>query len=153
MLACLQIEEFEAEAEAAATAKKGKKAPPRVAHMEESIARHRQHIMRLEQILRLLDNDAVQGALHGRGGGAGAAPRPATPSSNRDGGCTQASHRLAFRPPPLPAPTRLPHPTPPRPPSCPRRAAEEVEGVKDLVEDYMERSQDDWEEFGAPDDL
>lgn len=56
-----QIEEFEAEAEAAATAKKGKKPAPRVVHMEESIARHRQHIMRLEQLLRLLDNDAVQG--------------------------------------------------------------------------------------------
>lgn len=57
----VQIEEFEAEAEAAATAKKGKKPAPRVVHMEESITRHRQHIMRLEQLLRLLDNDAVQG--------------------------------------------------------------------------------------------
>ena len=56
-----QIEEFEAEAEAAAGTKKGKKPAPRVAHMEESIARHRQHIVRLEQILRLLDNDAMQG--------------------------------------------------------------------------------------------
>lgn len=34
-----------------------------VVHMEESIARHRQHIVRLEQILRLLDNDAMAGAL------------------------------------------------------------------------------------------
>lgn len=33
-----------------------------VVHMEESIARHRQHIVRLEQILRLLDNDAMAGA-------------------------------------------------------------------------------------------
>jgi CCR4-NOT transcriptional regulation complex NOT5 subunit len=55
------IEEFEAEAEAAGTAKKGKKPPARVTLMEESIGRHRQHIMRLEQLLRLLDNDAVQG--------------------------------------------------------------------------------------------
>ncbi|KAL4431048.1 hypothetical protein ABPG75_006304 [Micractinium tetrahymenae] len=86
-----QIEEFEAEAEAAATAKKGKKPAPRVVHMEESISRHRQHIMRLEQLLRLLDNDAVQ--------------------------------------------------------------AEDVEGVKDLVDDYLERNQDDFEEFDTPDDL
>ncbi|EFN50411.1 hypothetical protein CHLNCDRAFT_144668, partial [Chlorella variabilis] len=85
------IEEFEAEAEAAATAKKGKKPAPRVVHMEESIARHRQHIMRLEQLLRLLDNDAVQ--------------------------------------------------------------AEDVEGVKDLVDDYLDRNQDDFDEFAAPDDL
>lgn len=56
-----QIEEFEAEAEAAASTKKGKKPAPRVVHMEESIARHRQHIVRLEQILRLLDNDAMAG--------------------------------------------------------------------------------------------
>ena len=59
-----QIEEFEAEAESAATGaggKKCKKPAPRVVHMEESIARHRQHITRLEQLLRLLDNDAVQG--------------------------------------------------------------------------------------------
>lgn len=67
---CPQIEEFEAEAEAAATTKKGKKPAPRVVHMEESITRHRQHIMRLEQLLRLLDNDAVQGAW-GRGAGIG----------------------------------------------------------------------------------
>ncbi|KAI3433476.1 hypothetical protein D9Q98_003288 [Chlorella vulgaris] len=85
------IEEFEAEAEAAGTAKKGKKPPARVTLMEESIGRHRQHIMRLEQLLRLLDNDAVQ--------------------------------------------------------------AEDVEGVKDLVDDYLDRNQDDFEEFAAPDDL
>ncbi len=27
--------------------------------MDESIARHRQHITRLEQMLRLMDNDAI----------------------------------------------------------------------------------------------
>ncbi|KAI7844515.1 hypothetical protein COHA_001873 [Chlorella ohadii] len=86
-----QIEEFEAEAEAAATLKKGKKPAPRVVHMEESIARHRQHIVRLEQILRLLDNDAM--------------------------------------------------------------AAEDVEGVKDLVDDYLERNQEDFDEFDTPDDI
>lgn len=62
-----QIEEFEAEAESAAGGtgggKKGKKPAPRVVHMEESISRHRQHITRLEQLLRLLDNEAVQGEL------------------------------------------------------------------------------------------
>ena len=34
-----------------------------------------------------------------------------------------------------------------------RPAAEDVEGVKELVEDYLERNQDDFEEFDAPDDL
>jgi CCR4-NOT transcription complex subunit 3 len=32
-------------------------------------------------------------------------------------------------------------------------AAEDVEGVKDLVDDYLDRNQDDFEEFAAPDDL
>ena len=30
------------------------------AHLEESVARHKQHIARLEQLLRLLDNEAVE---------------------------------------------------------------------------------------------
>lgn len=38
--------------------------------------------------------------------------------------------------------------------SCPSLgAAEDVEGVKDLVDDYLERNQDDFEEFDTPDDL
>ena len=32
-------------------------------------------------------------------------------------------------------------------------AAEDVEGVKDLVDDYLDRNQDNFEEFGTPDDL
>lgn len=89
-----QVEEFEAEVEdLSGAAPKGKKAkpPPRVAHLEESMARHRQHITRLEQMLRLLDNDEI--------------------------------------------------------------TAEDVEGVKELVEDYQERNQDDPDEFSNPDDL
>jgi CCR4-NOT transcription complex subunit 3 len=89
-----QIDGFEAELEdlgPSGGGKKAKKPPPRVAHLEESIARHRQHITRLEQMLRLLDNEEI------------------TP--------------------------------------------EDVEGVKDLVDDYLERNQDDPDEFATPDDL
>jgi CCR4-NOT transcriptional regulation complex NOT5 subunit len=39
-----------------AKGKKGKP-PPRHAHLEESIVRHKAHITRLEQMLRLLDNE------------------------------------------------------------------------------------------------
>ena len=42
--------------------KKKGKPPPRQAHLEESIARHKAHITRLEQLLRLLDNE-VRGVL------------------------------------------------------------------------------------------
>lgn len=62
LLCCAaQIEEFDAELEAMAgqKTKKGGKPPPRQVHLDESIARHRQHITRLEQMLRLLDNDAI----------------------------------------------------------------------------------------------
>ena len=57
----VQIEEFDAELEAMSgqKGKKGAKAPPRQQHLDDSIARHRQHITRLEQMLRLLDNDAI----------------------------------------------------------------------------------------------
>ena len=71
-----QLEEFDAELEGLAgqKGKKGGKPPPRVAHLEESVARHRHHVMRLEQMLRLLDNDAigpedVDSIKVGRGGG------------------------------------------------------------------------------------
>ena len=55
------------------------------------MARHRAHVLRLEQTLRLLDNDAL--------------------------------------------------------------APEDVDGVKDLVDDYLDRNQADFEEFATPDDL
>lgn len=32
-------------------------------------------------------------------------------------------------------------------------AAEDVEGVKDLVDDYLERNQEDFDEFDTPDDM
>ena len=88
-----QIEEFEAEAEDLSNAggKKKAKPPPRLTLLEESIARHRQHITRLEQMLRLLDNDEI--------------------------------------------------------------TAEDVEGIRDLVDDYIDRNQDDPDEFDVPDDL
>ena len=37
-------------------AKKRGKPPPRIAHLEESISRHKTHVGRLEAIMRLLDN-------------------------------------------------------------------------------------------------
>ncbi|GKF64999.1 CCR4-NOT complex, subunit 3/ 5, partial [Tanacetum coccineum] len=39
--------------------KKGKARPPRLTHLESSITRHKAHIMKLELILRLLDNDKL----------------------------------------------------------------------------------------------
>jgi len=39
---------------------KAKAIPPRVTHLEASADRHRAHIARLEQLLRLLDNEAVE---------------------------------------------------------------------------------------------
>ncbi|KAF4397134.1 hypothetical protein G4B88_008980 [Cannabis sativa] len=53
-----QIDNFEAEIEGL-TVKKGKARPPRLVHLEESITRHKAHIMKLELILRLLDNDEL----------------------------------------------------------------------------------------------
>lgn len=55
----LQVDEFESEVEGLAATKRGKKPPPRLAHFEESINRHRQHVLRLEQMLRLLDNESL----------------------------------------------------------------------------------------------
>ena len=88
-----QIEEFEAEVEdiGSSSGKKKGKPPPRITHLEESIVRHKQHITRLEQMLRLFDNDEI--------------------------------------------------------------TTEDVEGIKDLVDDYLDRNQDDPEDFDTPDDL
>ena len=54
------MDEFESEVEGLAnTGKRKSKAPPKLAHFEESIVRHRQHVLRLEQMLRLLDNESL----------------------------------------------------------------------------------------------
>ncbi|XP_021620466.1 general negative regulator of transcription subunit 3 isoform X3 [Manihot esculenta] len=53
-----QIDSFEAEIEGLSV-KKGKTRPPRLTHLEASIVRHKSHIMKLELILRLLDNDEL----------------------------------------------------------------------------------------------
>ena len=54
----MQTETFDAEMEGlASNVKKNKKLPARHGHLEESISRHKQHITRLEQMLRLLDNE------------------------------------------------------------------------------------------------
>lgn len=85
-----QVDIFEAELEGL-TVKKGKSRPPQLTHLEESISRHKQHIVKLEQILRLLDNDGV--------------------------------------------------------------SPEHVNDVKDLVEDYVERNQENFDEFSEVDEL
>lgn len=85
-----QVEYFEAEVEGL-TVKKSKTRPPRLTHLEESINRHKQHIVKLEQILRLLDNDGV--------------------------------------------------------------SPDHVNDVKDLVEDYVERNQDDFDDFSEVDEI
>ncbi|KAK9814381.1 hypothetical protein WJX72_004900 [[Myrmecia] bisecta] len=87
----VEIETFDAELEGLQGQKKKNKPPPRMAHLEESSTRHRQHVVRLEQILRLLDNEAL--------------------------------------------------------------APDEIEEVKELVEDYLERNQESFDEFENPDDL
>ncbi|KAL0709691.1 hypothetical protein Bca4012_016669 [Brassica carinata] len=53
-----QIDSFEAELEGLSV-KKGKSRPPRLTHLETSITRHKDHIIKLELILRLLDNDEL----------------------------------------------------------------------------------------------
>ncbi|TMW95814.1 hypothetical protein EJD97_008309 [Solanum chilense] len=85
-----QIDNFEAELEGLSV-KKGKQRPPRLVHLETSIARHKAHIMKLELILRLLDNDEL--------------------------------------------------------------SPEQVNDVKDFLDDYVERNQEDFDEFSDVDDL
>lgn len=85
-----QIDNFEAEIEGLSV-KKGKTRPPRLTHLETSIARHKAHIMKLELILRLLDNDEL--------------------------------------------------------------SPEQVNDVKDFLDDYVERNQEDFEEFSDVDEL
>ncbi|KAI8561995.1 hypothetical protein RHMOL_Rhmol03G0000400 [Rhododendron molle] len=85
-----QIDNFEAEIEGLSV-KKGKTRPPRLTHLETSIARHKAHIMKLELILRLLDNDEL--------------------------------------------------------------SPEQVNDVKDFLDDYVERNQDDFDEFSDVDEL
>ncbi|XP_050151206.1 general negative regulator of transcription subunit 3-like isoform X3 [Malus sylvestris] len=85
-----QIDSFEAEIEGLSF-KKGKGRPPRLTHLETSITRHKAHIMKLELILRLLDNDEL--------------------------------------------------------------SPEQVNDVKDFLEDYVERNQEDFDEFSEVDEL
>lgn len=85
-----QIDSFEAEIEGL-TVKKGKTRPPRLTHLETSITRHKAHIMKLELILRLLDNDEL--------------------------------------------------------------SPEQVNDVRDFLEDYVDRNQDDFEDFSDVDEL
>ncbi|XP_051141722.1 general negative regulator of transcription subunit 3-like isoform X2 [Andrographis paniculata] len=85
-----QIDSYEAEIEGLSV-KKGKTRPPRLTHLETSIARHKAHIMKLELILRLLDNDEL--------------------------------------------------------------SPEQVNDVKDFLDDYVERNQEAFDEFSDVDEL
>ncbi|KFK26062.1 hypothetical protein AALP_AA8G198100 [Arabis alpina] len=85
-----QIDSFEAELEGLSV-KKGKTRPPRLTHLETSITRHKDHIIKLELILRLLDNDEL--------------------------------------------------------------SPEQVNDVKDFLDDYVERNQDYFDEFSDVDEL
>eukprot|EP00898_Chlorokybus_atmophyticus_P007517 jgi/Chlat1/7767/Chrsp66S07233 len=85
-----QNDAFEAEIEGLAV-KKGKTRPPRLIHLEESLARHRGHVTRLEQVLRLLDNEELN--------------------------------------------------------------PEDVQEVRDMVDDYVERNQEDFDEFDNVDEM
>ncbi|KAH9621284.1 hypothetical protein KSS87_014278 [Heliosperma pusillum] len=85
-----QIDSFEAEMEGLSV-KKGKTRPPRLTHLEVSIARHKAHVMKLELILRLLENEEL--------------------------------------------------------------SPEQVNDVKDFLEDYVERNQEDFDDFSDVDEL
>ncbi|EPS65330.1 hypothetical protein M569_09447, partial [Genlisea aurea] len=86
-----QIDSFEAEIEGLSVKKGKTRPPPRLAHLDASIIRHKAHIMKLELILRLLDNDEL--------------------------------------------------------------SPEQVNDVKDFLDDYVERNQEDFDDFGEVDDL
>ncbi|KAF8043587.1 hypothetical protein BT93_A1802 [Corymbia citriodora subsp. variegata] len=85
-----QIDIFEAEIEGLSV-KKGKTKPPRLTHLETSITRHKAHILKLELILRLLDNDEL--------------------------------------------------------------SPDQVNDVKEFLDDYVERNQEDFEDFDDVEDL
>ncbi|XP_054811066.1 uncharacterized protein LOC129312447 isoform X2 [Prosopis cineraria] len=85
-----QIDNFEAELEGLSV-KKGKSRPPRLMHLEMSIARHKAHIKKCELLLRLLDNDEL--------------------------------------------------------------SPEQVNDVKEFLDDYVERNQEDFDEFSDVDEL
>lgn len=54
------MEDFEAEVESLESGNKRKnKPPPKLVHYRESLDRHRKHVLRLETMLRLLDNDQL----------------------------------------------------------------------------------------------
>lgn len=53
-----QIEGFEADIEGL-SGKRGKQKQEKLQHLEESVSRHRHHVQRLEQVLRLMDNDQI----------------------------------------------------------------------------------------------
>lgn len=58
---CPQVEEIEYEIEELqGNVKKKQKPPPRLTELEELATRHKEHISRLEKVLRCIDNEAIQ---------------------------------------------------------------------------------------------
>ena len=166
----LQTETFDAEMEGlASNVKKKGKLPARHGHLEESISRHKQHIVRLEQMLRLLDNEVS----HHHAPGAPVAARPCHFSPHDLGPESHGMLRVAnlFR---AEEPRRgmttslrtqalhaylchLSLTAGPRV-SCESvllqaLAVDDMSNAKEMVDDYMERNQEDFDEFSTPDDV
>jgi CCR4-NOT transcription complex subunit 3 len=80
--------------------------------------RHKAHVARLEQIMRLLDNEARRPPALGR------QPRLAVVAPQGRGRCAAQ----ALNP-------------------------EEIEEVREMVDDYLERHEDAFDEFDNPDDI
>ena len=86
-----QNETFDAEMESLANNNKKKnKLPPRHSHLEESIVRHKAHVTRLEQMLRLLDNEVSTNPPHSRQ----CSDRPAVLLGGRTVSATPIRHRM-----------------------------------------------------------
>eukprot|EP00976_Prorocentrum_cordatum_P113095 1195645-Prorocentrum_minimum.AAC.6 len=57
-----QVDMFEAEMEGLVV-KKGKARPPRLTHLEESVSRHKEHVLRLEQVPSSQTDESFRGAM------------------------------------------------------------------------------------------
>lgn len=144
--------------------KKRGKPPPRIAHLEEAIGRHRTHVGRLEALMRLLDNGGLPACyvpatqslqhLHLL---LTWMPQPCQPhrSSVASASCITTGVRAAVSLQHGPTHVQL---------HAPRLAADmgvaaeamdpdEMEGVKELVDDYVERHEEAFDEFDTPEDL
>ncbi len=56
----IQVEECEYELEELqGSVKKKQKPPPRLTELEELVTRHKEHVLRLEKVLRCIDNETI----------------------------------------------------------------------------------------------